>query len=402
MVTRASISMAPRLTDRTVKGLPSPAAGNHVIFDDLIKGFGVRITAAGAKAFVLKYRRRSDGLRRLLTIGTLPDWTVLAAREEAKRLKREIDGGADPIGEQRTEREAPTVNDLCDRYAEEQLPKRRPSTQREYASILRRHIRPAFGKRKVATLAFADIDDLHRRVTKSAGPYRGNRVVAMMSKLCSLAVQWHWLADNPCKGIERNTEAKRKRYLSGAELERLSAALAEHDDPDAADVFRLLLLTGARRGEVLAARWADIDLDTGIWTKPGATTKQKTDHVVPLSVPARQLLADRLPADSGFVFPGRNGQGHRIEVKGNWRRICRAASIHGLRIHDLRHSYASALASAGVGLHVIGGLLGHTQPSTTHRYAHLFDDPLRAATERAGAILSGKRKPAAKIVPLLK
>lgn len=121
--------MRRRLTDRTVKGLPSPAAGNHVIFDELIKGFGVRITTAGAKAFVLKYRRRSDGLRRLLTIGTFPDWTVLAAREEAKRLKRKIDGGGDPIGEQRADREAPTVNDLCDRYEGEQLSKRRPSTQ---------------------------------------------------------------------------------------------------------------------------------------------------------------------------------------------------------------------------------------------------------------------------------
>jgi integrase len=390
--------MAQRLTDRTVKGLPSPAAGNHVTFDDLIKGFGVRVTAAGAKAFVLKYRRRSDGLRRLLTIGTFPDWTVLAAREEAKRLKREIDGGADPVGQDRADREAPTVNDLCDRYETEQLPKRRASTQREYVSILRRHIRPALGKRKVATLAFADIDALHHRVTKGAGPYRGNRVIALVSKLCTLAVQWKWRADNPCKGIERNTEPKRKRYLSGAELERLSAALAEHDDPDAADIFRLLLLCGARRGEALAARWADIDLEKGVWTKPGATTKTRTDHVIPLSAPARQLLAARYDTNAEFVFPGRHGHGHRIEVKGNWRRICKAASIRGLRIHDLRHSYASTLASAGVGLHVIGGLLGHTQPSTTHRYAHLLDDPLRAATERAGAILSGKRT--GKVLPL--
>ena len=396
--------MAQRLTDRTVKGLPSPAAGNHVIFDDLIKGFGVRITAAGAKAFVLKYRRRSDGLRRLHTIGSHPAWTVLAAREEAKRLKREIDGGGDPVGEQRADREAPTVNDLCDRYEGEQLSKRRPSTQSEYGSILRRHIRPALGKRKVATLAFANIDDLHRQITKTAGPYRGNRVVALVSKLCSLAVQWRWRVDNPCKGIERNVEYKRKRYLTGAELERLSAALAEHDDPDAADIFRFLLLTGARRGEVLAARWADFDLEAGIWTKPAASTKTKTDHVVPLSAPARQLLAARFDnrAESKFVFQGRNGVGHRIEVKGNWARVCKAAGIHGLRIHDLRHSYASTLASAGVGLHVIGGLLGHTQPSTTARYAHLFDDPLRAATERAGAILSGRRKPAAKILTLPK
>jgi integrase len=213
-----------------------------------------------------------------------------------------------------------------------------------------------------------------------------------------LAVQWRWLSDNPCRGIERHAEAKRKRYLTRVELERLSRALADHDDQDAADIFRLLLLTGARRGEVLSAKWDDFDLQKAVWTKLGATTKQQTDHVVPLSPPALQVIASRQRTDSEFLFPGRYGEAHRVEVKANWRRICKAAKISGLRIHDLRHSYASIAASSGVSLHAIGELLGHTQPSTTHRYAHLFDDHLRQATTRIGAVITGGKS--AEIVKL--
>ena len=140
----------------------------------------------------------------------------------------------------------------------------------------------------------------------------------------------------------------------------------------------MLLLTGARRGEVQGARWDHFDLESGVWTKPGSTTKQKTVHRAPLSAPARQLLSDiRSNSDtrSEYVFPSRNS--HRVEVKRNWAAICRAAEIEDLRIHDLRHSYASLLASGGASLPVIGALLGHSQPATTARYAHLMDDPLR-------------------------
>jgi site-specific recombinase XerD len=390
--------MAERLTDRIVARLPAPATGNRLTYDDMVRGFAARTTAAGAKAFVLDYRRKADGLKRRHTIGSFPDWSTLAAREEAKRLKRDIDGGADPVGEHRADREASDVNDLCDRYEAEQLPRKRASTQRDYRSILRVHIRPGIGKRKVAALTFADVDDLHRAVTKASGTYRGNRVVALVSKLCSLAVQWRWRTDNPCRGIERHTEDPRKRYLTGAELERISKALAEHDDRDAADIFRLLLLTGARRGEVLSAKWDHFDLQTGVWTKPGATNKRKTTHVVPLSPAAMAIIAGRKQAESEFLFPGRHGAGHRVEVKNNWRRVCKAAMIAGLRIHDLRHSYASIAASSGVSLHAIGGLLGHTQASTTHKYAHLFDDHLREATTRVGSVITGGKS--AKVVPL--
>ena len=155
-------------------------------------------------------------------------------------------------------------------------------------------------------------------------------------------------------------------------------------------------LTGARRGEVLAATWDQFDLDLGVWTKPGATTKQKTEHRIPLSAPARQLIAE-LPRDSEYLFPGR-GSSHRVEIKYAWAAVCKKAGIKGARIHDLRHTYASLLASSGLSLPVIGALLGHTQAQTTLRYAHLLDDPLRKATETVGAIVS--QKPTAAVLKM--
>jgi integrase len=165
---------------------------------------------------------------------------------------------------------------------------------------------------------------------------------------------------------------------------------------------RLLLLTGARRGEVLSATWDQFDLTAGIWTKPSSHTKQKKEHRVPLSAPARQLLAEIKAKNwkpSPYVFPGRAGDGPMNEIKKSWAALCKATDLRGVRLHDLRHTYASVLASAGLSLPVIGALLGHTQPGTTARYAHLFDDPLRAATERAAAIVTGKGD-TGEVVPL--
>jgi integrase len=393
--------MSERISDKVVRALPAPAAGNRVIYDDLVKGFGVRITAGNAIAFVLNYRVKATAQERRYTIGSFPDWSVAAAREKAKELKRHIDSGGDPLGELKTSRDAPTVADLCDRFEAEHLDKLRQHTQSGYRNILKREIVPALGKLKVAAVDFEDVDRLHRRISKRA-PYHANRILAVLSKMFALAIKWRLRPDNPCKHVERNKEHARKRYLTPDELGRLTMALAEYRDQQAANIFRLLLLTGARRGEVLSARWEQFDLAQGAWTKPAAATKQKVEHTIPLSAPARQLLAGLPRADGEpWLFPGRVGK-HRVNVDRSWGPICKAAGITGLRIHDLRHSHASALAGAGFSLPTIGALLGHSQPQTTARYAHLYDDPLRKATERAGAILSPKAKSGAKVVTIRK
>ena len=386
-----------KLTDNLLQQLPTPERGNKIAYDDAVKGFGVRTTAAGGRAFILNYRRKLDGRERRYTIGSFPDWGTTAAREEAKRLKRAIDGGADPVGEQEDNRAAATVADLCVRFERDYLPRNRPSTQRVYRQQIATDILPVFARTRVAAVSHADIDGFHHRLSARA-PTHANRTLAVLSRMFSLAVRWGWRADNPCKGVERNQETKRTRYLSGAELARLSAALAELPDQSAANAVRLLLLTGARRGELLAARWADIDLETGAWTKPGATTKQKTQHRVPLSEAACTLLAKmRGQADTEWLFPARGG-GHRPHVDAAWITARKAAKLNGVHLHDLRHTYASILASAGLSLPVIGALLGHSTPIMTQRYAHLTDDPLRQATERASAIITGKAP--AEIVPL--
>jgi integrase len=387
-----AVKPADALSDGMVKRLPAPEKGSKIHYDPALPGFGIRITAAGARSFVLNYRT-ATGRERRITIGGFPSWNTASARKEARRLKRMIDEGGDPLGDVEAERQAPTVNELADRFEIEHLTRRRPGTAADYRAMLLKYIRPALGRLKVADVVFADIDRLHHRITTAGHPRRANTVVAVLSKMFSLAIRWGMRDTNPCRGIERNGEVKRKRYISGDELARLTKAMAAHPDKNAANVIRVLLLTGARRGEVLGMRWADVDLAAGIWSKPGSTTKQKTDHIAPLSALARQLLAEIREGQTAkrqlpeYVFPGAGESGHVVEIKRAWRTLCKRADITGLRIHDLRHSFASQLASGGASLPLIGALLGHNSPATTARYAHLFQDPQRAAVEKVAAIV---------------
>ena len=224
----------------------------------------------------------------------------------------------------------------------------------------------------MADVAYEDIDAIHRRITNLGKKVQANRTVAVLSKMFNLAVKWRMRPDNPCKGTDRNTESKRVRYLTSDELGRLMEALAKHSDQQSGNIIRLLLLTGCRKGEALWARWADFDLAAGTWSKPASSTKQNRPHVVPLSAPARMLLKGIQDEQAGkhrrgvgaYVFPPdrSSANDHRVDVKNGWRSICKAAGITDLRIHDLRHSFASELVSGGVSLAAIGALLGHSSP----------------------------------------
>jgi integrase len=385
-----------RLTDAIVRKLPVPEVGNKIHWDSDVPGFGIRITAADARAFVLNYRTRAGRARRH-TVGRFPAWSTIGARDEARRLRRLIDQGADPLAGIEAERDAPTMSELIDRFVAEHLPRVRPATQKHYQMLIRTRVRPFFGAHtRVADVTYADVDRMHRKIDK---PYVANRAVAMLRKMFSLAIRWGMRLDNPAQRIGRNPEVQRKRYVAGDELARLVAALAAHPDRQAANIVRMLLFTGARIGEVRSMRWDAISGE-GIWTKPASATKQKADHVVPLSAPALQLLAE-IPRRGVFVFPsGKSHTGHAADIDKSWHRITAAAGIAELRVHDLRHSFASQLASGGASLPLIGALLGHSSPATTARYSHLFLDPQRAAVERVGAIVTGA--PSAPVVPLKK
>jgi integrase len=414
--------MAARLTDAMVRKALPPACGQTMLWDGDVKGFALRVTPGGAKAFVLDYR--AEGRQRRITIGQYPDWSVQAARNTAKELKREVDHGRDPMGDRHAERTAPTVQELWERYQLEHLPRKTLRSQVDERIMWEKIILPRFGRMKLAAITADDIDSLHHDITTVRGtPIRANRTVEVLRKAFNLAIRWNWREDNPASGVRKNPEEKRNRYLNRNEITMLARAVQDHNEPVTANAIKLLMLTGARRGEVLGATWDMFDLENGVWTKPSAHTKQRRLHRVPLNSQALQLVREmryhaiqrakeRRAAINPFLFPGSDGK-PLSDIKRSWLSICRKAGLAEkveergrdgkrlktkdgepimtwrttVRVHDLRHSFASILVSAGASLPLIGQMLGHTQPVTTARYAHLFDDPLRQAAETVGTFI---------------
>ena len=379
------------LTDTVVAKLKAP--GLH--WDRSMKRLGMRITPTGSKAWVLDYD--AAGKRRRINLGYFPELGAEAARDEALRLRGLIRDGRDPLADARVQRrsedEAPTIGELCAYWLEVKTGKRSLADDRD---MIRLHILPALGgATKVAAVTFDDVERLHRRSARLGAPIRANRVVSLLHAMFERAIKRGWRPDqsNPARGIERTRESGRRRYLSDSELSRLLTALEAHRDQRSANLIRLLLYTGARRGEALKARWSEFDLVVGRWTKPDAHTKQREIHSIPLNRPALELLTmmrAAARADAIYAFPGDDGTSHLTDVKKSWAAICRRAGIEGLRLHDLRHSFASLLLNRGASLEVIGGLLGHTQSSTTQRYAHLLEDTMRDASEKMGDALGVK------------
>ncbi len=375
-----------KLTKISVERI-QPAAQDVVVWDEALPGFGVRVKPTGVRSYIVQYRNRNTGASKRMTIGQHgPLLTFEQARKQARAILADAMRGEDPAEERRTARKAPTVADLAADYLERHaVPNKRPKSVRDDRAMIDRIILPQLGSKKVGAVERRDIEAIH--IALKDRPYQANRVLALLSKMFNLAVQWEWRRDNPAKGIKRYDEEKRDRWLSDEELRRLCRVLDEHPNQRASNAVRLQLLTGARLGEVLKAERTDFDLQRGVWTKPSHHTKQKRREHVPLSAEAQALVAAILSeqdAGSPYLFPGDAPGKPLQDIKKFWASVLRKTGLRAYRLHDNRHTYASHLVSSGLSLEIVGRLLGHTQASTTKRYAHLADDPLRAATDRFG------------------
>jgi integrase len=372
-----------KITKRSVDALTQAADGREaVLWDSELKGFGVRVQRGGGKSYILQYRAgtgRGAPLRKL-TIGRHGSpWTPETARKEVKTLLGMIERGADPASDKMARRQAPTIAELAGRFlAEHAEAKRKSSTAAEYRRLFDKIVLPALGKRKVADVTRAEVAKLHH--TNRAAPYQANRVLAVLSKMFNLAERWGLRPDgsNPCRHVEKFAEKKRERMLSPAELAGLGEALAAYEGwLYVVAGVKLLVFTGARLGEVLGLKWEWIDFERGEARLPDSKTGAKTLHLPP---PALAVLSD-LPRLDGnpYVIAGAKQGAALVNLEKPWRTIRGLAELDDVRLHDLRHAFASIAASSGWGLPIIGKMLGHSQPATTARYAHLASDPVKAA-----------------------
>ena len=364
----------PKLTKRLIDATPYPAAGQVFVRDDELAGFALRATP-GSKSFILE--KRIHGRARRYTIGPYGPLTVDQARQRAEELIGDIARGQDPTGIRQTQRDEFTFGQLKDRYLKVYGSRKRSIRNDE--SMLKHHL-AVWQLRKLSAITRADLVKLHVKIGETA-PYAANRVVALVRRMFNVAtIEGLFNGENPARGIELFREEKRDRFVKPDELPGLFTAIEQEPNRYASTAFLVLLLTGARRGEVLTMRWTDVDLPAATWRIP--ETKAGRPHTLPIAKPVMKLLG-LLPRQSGspFVFPGRKPGTPLVNGAKAWRRIRTAAKLEDVRIHDLRRTLGSWLVASGASLSLIGKALNHSQVSTTAVYARLQLDPVRVALE---------------------
>jgi len=426
-----------RLTKRFIDSVkPGQEKGDHVIWDKDLKGYGLRVKPSGAMSYVIWYRTKAGDLRKMAIaqVGALtPDQArTLAGKHLADAVK-----GGDPAKDRSDARHDRTVEEVCNAYLADgpaANPTKKASSWATDASNIRRHIIPLLGKRRIRTITRDDVLDFQADVTKGktavdvrrkkpdssgvptgggrivysdqikprgraiveGGPGTARRATSVFCALLKFAAAKKFISESPAKGISLNRPGRVDRHLSPEELARLGEALqraeAAGTNATAIAALRTLLLTGARKSEILSLQWSQLDLSRGRAYLPDSKTGQK---VLVVPAPAVEVLSQLMHEKDGpWVFPGARGKGHLVGLRRILGMVAAEAGLERLRVHDLRHAFASVAVSDGASLYLVGKVLGHVQSRTTERYAHLADDPIRAVADStsrkiASALLGG-------------
>lgn len=430
--------MRDKITKRTVEAI-EPSLRDTFLWDTEIPGFGCKVTPKSARIYILQYSRGDRDHR--VTIGRHGiEFTAEQARNEARRLRGLIASGENPALARSHERSIPTVAELGARYLEDYArPHKKASAFAQDQRNLQNHIIPLMGSLKASEIERQDVARVMRDIAagKTAkdektklqgrrivrgGEIVANRVHALLSKMFQLAEDWKFRpsGSNPCRGAKRFAEHKVERFLTSEELARLGNALnaaknghlvvdpdakapekrkrggqkkigLRSENPRAVAAIELLLLTGCRLGEVLNLRWSQVDFERRFLLLPDSKTGAKTVY---LSETALRILRDIGGSEESlYVFPGKRSTEPLRSIRVPWEHICKSARLDNLRLHDLRHSFASVGAASGLSLPMIGALLGHSQPNTTARYAHLAASPLHQAVDAIAEKILGAMQP---------
>ena len=402
----------PKITKRFIDQL-KPTDRDVALWDSELSRFGVRVKPTGAMAYVIQYRN-SGGRTRKLALGRVGVLTPEEARQAARKALAGVSGGGDPSADRHAQRVDLTIAELVERYLAEgpaSKPAKKKASWASDTSNLRRHVIPLLGRRQLAALTSDDIQKFQKDVTDGktqkdektrkrgraivkGGPAAATRATLVLSAMLQWATTRKFRTDNPGKGVKLNKPTKRERFLSGAELARLGEAFAKAErdglNRNSLAILRLLVLTGARRNEIASLKWDDVDFERRALRMPDSKTGAK---IIPLGAPALEVLS-KLPRKRGsaWVFPAATGKGHHVGMPRVWRKLRASARLKDVRMHDLRHGFASIAVADGDSLYLVGKVLGHAQAETTQRYAHLQLDPVRAVADRTSRKLAGALK----------
>ena len=393
-----------------------PAEKHQIHYVEGTRGLAVWVTPSGHKSFYLFYRTFGKGrseFSKRIRLGVFPDMTIDQARKLAENKRADVNEGADPAKERQEARAIPTVADAWDEFFEEHSIDLKAHTISHYQGIIQKYVKrqvspeartrpgafklpdrlPVLGKMKIDIVTEQDITQLY--LTMKKAPYMANRLLAVLSGLFTWCEKRGYRAKgtNPTSDLKKYKEFPREGFLNGDQLGAIGAAISTLEgkglvSPYSAAALRLLLLTGARKNEVLSLKWKYLNLDRGTARLPDTkNNRPKTLHLPALAVDILRNLKDSpwFSGEDGFVFPSDSKSGHLADLRRPWSTVCKQAGLTGWRPHDMRHTFASVAASSDESLLMIGAQLGHTKSKTTEKYAHLANNPVHDMTERTGA-----------------